>query len=272
MRVLDSQTPERGGKWSPSHPELTSIRSTPRHPKPTYWDLSKRRHPPQVRSAVSDGRVMTAPNGWLRSRTTYRTTYATRQTPCAFFPNGRTQRKSSQILGSEVGLHVCRPRNPWCQNDHQGPKTDRKMTARMQTSEVYCWCARCNKHWNITCPKQWTGPCADPKRTESGCELPPKVRPPSPASAEPTEFREPLVKTPVDATTAVLHLLIEETRAQAVMARHAERRTQEYFETLQQGGCHSHTNKSATSGSGQRRGYPSSNGTRPTNAWIGGQT
>ena len=172
----------------------------------------------------------------------------------------------------QVGLHVCRPRDPWCQNDHQGPKTDRKMTARMQTSEVYCWCARCNKHWNITCPKQWTGPCADPKRTESGCELPPKVRPPSPASAEPTEFREPLVKTPVDATTAVLHLLIEETRAQAVMARHAERRTQEYFETLQQGGCHSHTNKSATSGSGQRRGYPSSNGTRPTNAWIGGQT
>ena len=43
------------------------------------------------------------------------------------------------------------------------------------------------------------------------------------------------MKAPVDPTTAVLQVLIEETRAQAAMARNAERRTQEYFETLQQG-------------------------------------
>ena len=215
MRVQDSQTPERGEKWSQSHPERTSSRSTPRHPKTRYWGLSKRRHPPQAQSAVSDGRVMTTPNRWPRSRRMYRTTNATGKIPCAFSPSGRTQRKPSQILGRPVGLHVCRPRDPWCQNDHQGPTRDRKTTARMNTSAVYCWCARCNKRRNITCPKEWTGPCVDPDRTESGCELPPRVRLPSPASAEPTKSRELPLKTPGDSTTAVLHLLIEETRAQA---------------------------------------------------------
>ena len=70
----------------------------------------------------------------------------------------------------------------------------------------HCWCARCNERRNITCPKAWTGSCVDLRRTESGRDTPPLF-----------------VK------------VIEETRAQAAMARNAERRTQEYFETLQQG-------------------------------------
>ena len=62
----------------------------------------------------------------------------------------------------QVGLHVCRPRDPWCQNNHRGLTSDRKMTARMQVrgiNDPYCWCARCNERRNITCPKEWTGPC-----------------------------------------------------------------------------------------------------------------
>ena len=89
---------------------------------------------------------------------------------------------------------------------------------------------------------------------------------------EPTESRIPPLKTSIDPTTAVLQILIEETRAQAVMARNLERRTQEYFETLQQGAIATQTSLQQAVAVSQRRGYPSPDGSRTANARIRGTT
>ena len=63
-----------------------------------------------------------------------------------------------------IGVHACRPNDPWCQSGHWGrcPRQSDRKQHRLPI--VDCWCPDCQRERGYHCTKEWTGPCILPSR------------------------------------------------------------------------------------------------------------